>query len=129
MLLAAAARQLALSGRRPRDRFTWLLEVAPVLAAAPLLVATHRRFPLTPLARRLIFLHAAILMLGGRYTYAEVPLGHWDNPQSDDALRDKFLRLAGAALGATRAAKVADLVARVDKPGALTRLFALLRPA
>ena len=59
----------------------------------------------------------------------EVPLGHWDNPQSDDALRDKFLRLAGAALGATRAAKVADLVARVDKPGALTRLFALLRPA
>ena len=59
----------------------------------------------------------------------EVPLGHWDNPQSDDALRDKFLRLAGAALGAARAAKVADLVARVDKPGALTRLFALLRPA
>ena len=59
----------------------------------------------------------------------EVPLGHWDNPQSDDALHDKFLRLAGAALGAARAAKVADLVARIDKPGALTRLFALLRPA
>ena len=77
MLLAAAAGLLALSGRRPRDRFTWLLEVAPVLGAAPLLVVTHRRFPLTPLARRLIFLHAAILMLGGRYTYAEVPLGHW----------------------------------------------------
>ena len=59
----------------------------------------------------------------------EVPLGHWDNPQSDDALREKFLRLAGAALGAARAAKVADLVGRIDKPGALTRLFALLRPA
>ena len=59
----------------------------------------------------------------------EVPLGHWDNPQSDDALREKFLRLAGAALGPARAAKVADLVARIDKPGALSRLFALLRPA
>jgi putative membrane protein len=77
LLLATAVGLLALSGRRPRDRFTWLLEVAPVLGAAPLLIATRRRFPLTPLARRLIFLHSAILMLGGHYTYAEVPLGHW----------------------------------------------------
>jgi 2-methylcitrate dehydratase PrpD len=59
----------------------------------------------------------------------EVPLGHWDNPQSDDALHEKFLRLAGAALGAARAEKAADLVARIDKPGALARLFPLLRPA
>ena len=60
-----------------RDRATWLLEVAPILIAVPILVATARRFPLTPLAYRLIFVHALILMLGGHYTYAEVPLGYW----------------------------------------------------
>ena len=43
----------------------------------PLLLATRRRFPLTPLAYRLLFVHALILMLGGHYTYAEVPLGFW----------------------------------------------------
>jgi len=47
------------------------------VAAAILLVATYRRFPLTPLAYRLIFVHAGILMLGGHYTYAEVPPGFW----------------------------------------------------
>jgi len=65
------------SGVAPRDRFTWVLEVAPVLVAVPILVATYRLFPLTPLAYRLIFVHALILMLGGHYTYAEVPLGFW----------------------------------------------------
>jgi putative membrane protein len=68
---------LVLSGLAPRDRFTWLLEVAPVLIGAPLLVVTRRLFPLTPLLYRLIFLHACVLMLGGHYTYAEVPLGFW----------------------------------------------------
>jgi putative membrane protein len=75
LLLAAAA--LLLSGIAPKDRFTWFLEVAPVLVAVPILVATYGRFPLTPLAYRLIFVHALILMLGGHYTYAEVPLGFW----------------------------------------------------
>lgn len=54
-----------------------MLEVAPILVAVPILLATYRRFPLTPLAYRLIFLHACILMVGGHYTYAEVPLGYW----------------------------------------------------
>jgi putative membrane protein len=49
--------------------------VAPVLVGAPLLAATRRRFRLTPLAYRLLFLHAGVLMLGGHYTYARVPLG------------------------------------------------------
>jgi putative membrane protein len=56
---------------------TWLLEVAPILIVAPILVATARRFPLTPLVYRLLFVHALILMLGGHYTYAKVPLGFW----------------------------------------------------
>lgn len=65
---------LAWSGFAPRDRFTWLLEVAPALIALVLLGATARRFPLTPLAYWLVLLHAVILMVGGHYTYAEVPL-------------------------------------------------------
>jgi putative membrane protein len=77
VLLAAAGALLALSGIHPRDRFTWVLEVAPILIGVPILVATRRRFPLTPLACRLLFVHALILMLGGHYTYAEVPLGWW----------------------------------------------------
>jgi putative membrane protein len=67
---------LALSGARPYDRLTWLLEVAPVLIALPLLVATYRRFPLSTLAYTLIFAHAVVLMVGGAYTYARVPIGH-----------------------------------------------------
>jgi len=77
VLLAVGAILLVLSGIHPKDRYTWILEVAPAIVAAIVLVATHRRFPLTPLAYRLILLHACILMVGGHYTYAEVPLGFW----------------------------------------------------
>ena len=77
VLLVMAVILLGASGIAPRDRFTWVLEVAPILIAVPVLLATRRRFPLTPLAYRLLFVHALILMLGGHYTYAEVPLGFW----------------------------------------------------
>ena len=76
-LLVLALVALVVSGIGPKDRLTWLLEVAPVLAGAPLLVVTARRFPLTPLLYRLLFFHALVLVLGGHYTYAEVPLGEW----------------------------------------------------
>ena len=76
-LLAAGAVLLVWSGLNPADRTTWILEVFPIFIAVPLLVATAKRFPLTPLAYRLIFVHALILMLGGHYTYAQVPLGFW----------------------------------------------------
>jgi putative membrane protein len=68
---------LLLSGIKPYDRITWLMEVFPVLIGLPLLVLTYRHFPLTPLAYRLLTIHALILMLGGHYTYARVPLGYW----------------------------------------------------
>ena len=68
---------LAVSGWRPYDTGTWVLEVAPVCVALPILWFTHRRFPLTPLLYALIFVHACVLMLGGHYTYARVPLGEW----------------------------------------------------
>jgi putative membrane protein len=77
VLLWLCAAALVVSGLAPRDRFTWVMEIFPILIAVPVLIATHRRFPLTPLAYRLIFVHSLILMLGGHYTYAEVPLGFW----------------------------------------------------
>ncbi len=77
LLLIVGAVLLGLSGIGPRDRTTWWLEVAPILIAVPILAATARRFPLTPLAYRLIFVHALVLMLGAHYTYAEVPVGFW----------------------------------------------------
>jgi putative membrane protein len=66
---------LALSGARPYDRTTWLLEVLPVIVVLPLLWATRRRYPLTTLLYACIFVHACVLMAGGAYTYARVPLG------------------------------------------------------
>jgi putative membrane protein len=76
-LLAAGTVALVASGIRPYDRFTWLLEVLPAIIAAPILVATYRRFRLTDLAYVLIAIHAVILMAGGHWTYARVPLGNW----------------------------------------------------
>lgn len=62
---------------RPHDLFTWFLEVAPVLIGVPLLWAVRRRFPLSTLLLVLIWGHAVILIVGGHYTYARVPLGDW----------------------------------------------------
>jgi putative membrane protein len=76
-LLAATGIVLLWSGIGPHDRLTWLLEVAPVLIGVPILLATYARFPLSPLLYRLLFLHAVILMVGGHYTYSEVPVGFW----------------------------------------------------
>lgn len=68
---------LVVSGVGTADRGTWVLEVAPLLIGAPLMIATRARFPLTRLLLVLIGLHGLILVLGGYYTYAEVPLGFW----------------------------------------------------
>jgi putative membrane protein len=74
-LIVAAA--LLISGIHPFDRTTWWLEVAPVVIAAVVLAASHRRFPLTDLLYALIAAHALVLILGGAYSYARVPLGFW----------------------------------------------------
>jgi putative membrane protein len=58
----------------PHDYFTWFLEVVPAVIVFAVMIATHRRFPLTPLLYWLVGLHACVLMVGGHYTYAEVPL-------------------------------------------------------
>lgn len=61
----------------PADRVTWWMEVIPALAGFVILIATRKRFPLTGLVYTLILIHAIILMVGGHYTYAEVPIGDW----------------------------------------------------
>lgn len=71
----AAVGLLAASGWTPYDRATWLMEVLPVMIALPVLSLTYKRYPLTSLLYVFIFVHAAVLMLGGSYTYARVPLG------------------------------------------------------
>jgi putative membrane protein len=71
--IAVFAAVLLWSGIAPKDRLTWVLEVAPALIGFLVLAATYRRFPLTPLLYWLILVHCIILMVGGHYTYAEVP--------------------------------------------------------
>jgi putative membrane protein len=68
---------LAWSAVRPHDYFTWFMEVFPALIGVVLVIATRHRFPLTPLLTVLLCIHAIVLMVGGHYTYAEVPLGFW----------------------------------------------------
>jgi putative membrane protein len=62
------------SGYQPKDLFTWLLEILPAVIVLVILIATRKGFPLTSLAYVLILVHSIILMVGGHYTYAEVPL-------------------------------------------------------
>lgn len=76
-LLGLVGLALMASALAPYDRATWWMEVAPVLIAAPVLVATHRCFPLTPLLQVLIAAHALVLIVGGSWTYARVPVGFW----------------------------------------------------
>ena len=77
ILFFATACLLVWSGIAPYDRLTWGLEVSWVIVGLPVLVLTYRRFPLTPLLYRLLFLHAVVLIVGGYYTYARVPAGFW----------------------------------------------------
>jgi putative membrane protein len=74
-LLVSLAAVLVWSGIAPHDRFTWFLEVAPVLIGVPILIYVRPTFRFTRLVYTLLWIHAIILMVGGKYTYAEVPLG------------------------------------------------------
>lgn len=110
-LLALVLLVLAWSGVRPHDRFTWTLEVFPVLLGVPLLIATYRRFRFTPLAYTLMAIHAVILMVGGRYTYAEVPLGYWMRDAFGLA-RNDYDRLGHFAQGFVPAIVAREVLAR-----------------
>ncbi len=77
ILLLTGILLLAFTAIQPHDYATWWMETAPIFIALPILVVTYKTYTLTPLLYRLLFLHALILMVGGHYTYAEVPLGYW----------------------------------------------------
>ena len=74
LLLAIVAGALIWSGVNPNDRLTWAMEIAPVVIALPIILAAWRRFPLTNLLYGLLAFHAIVLIVGGKYTYAEMPL-------------------------------------------------------
>ncbi len=76
-LLSVGILILIWSAINPQDQFTWLLEVIPVLLIVPILIITYTRFKWSTLTYCAIFIHATILMVGGHYTYAEVPLFNW----------------------------------------------------
>jgi putative membrane protein len=125
LFLAVALGLLALSAVRPRDRFTWLLEVAPVVVGIPILVVTYPRFRLTPLVYRLLFVHATILVLGGHYTYAEVPLGFWARDAFGLA-RNHYDRLGHFAQGFVPALLARELLIRRSPLRAGGWLFTLV---
>jgi putative membrane protein len=108
---AATGVVLLWSGIAPHDRITWWLEVSPVLLGAPLLLATARRFPLTPLLYGLLFAHAVILMVGGHYTYARVPFGFWMQDVFDFA-RNHYDRIGHLAQGFVPAILAREILLR-----------------
>ncbi|MFT8340063.1 MAG: DUF2238 domain-containing protein [Clostridium beijerinckii] len=77
ILLISISAILVVSGINPHDRFTWVLEVLPAVIGVMVLLTTYNKFVFTNLTYTLIWLHAVILIVGGRYTYAEMPLFNW----------------------------------------------------
>jgi putative membrane protein len=110
-LLAVFAVVFAWSAVRPHDYFTWFLEVVPAIAALVALALTYRRFQFTPLVYTFILLHAILLMVGGHYTYAEVPLGNWVRDAFHLA-RNPFDRLGHFAQGFVPALVVREVFVR-----------------
>jgi putative membrane protein len=125
VLLVLALVALVVSGIGPKDRFTWFLEVAPILVGVPILVATARRFPLTPLLYRLLLLHSLVLMLGGHYTYAEVPLGEWAKA-AFGFTRNHYDRLGHLAQGFIPAILTREILLRTSPLRAGKWLFVLV---
>jgi len=117
-LLAVVLVALAASAVAPYDRTIWFAEVAPVLIAVPLLVATARRFPLTPLCCVLVAAFALILILGGTYTYARVPLG-FTLQEWFDLVRNPYDRIGHFFQGVTPAIVARELLLRTSplQPG------------
>lgn len=116
---------LAISGYKPYEMATWWMEVAPVIIAIPILLATYKRFPLTPLVYTLIFVHACILILGGHYTYARVPLGFWVQDIFGFA-RNHYDRLGHLAQGFIPAIIAREIVLRRTPLGRGGWLFFLV---
>mgnify|MGYP005851057325 CR=1 FL=1 len=118
LLVGLTLAALAVSGIGPYDRATWALEALPVMLGLPLLLLTRRRFPLTPLVYRLLFVHGLILMLGAHYTYARVPAGLWLQ-EAFDLARNHYDRLGHLAQGFVPALLIREILLRATplRPG------------
>jgi putative membrane protein len=118
VLLILVVVALVLSGLAPYDRGTWWLEIFPILIGVPILVATYRRFPLTTLLYTLLAIHALILMVGGHYTYARVPIGFWVQDLFGFA-RNHYDRLGHFAQGFVPAILAREILLRTSplRPG------------
>lgn len=95
------------------DRLTWFMETVPVMIAIPLLLLTHRRFPLTLLTVRVIAIFALILIIGGHYTYAENPLFNWIQDEFDLA-RNHYDRMGHFVQGVVPAMLGRELLLRTS---------------
>ncbi len=95
----------------PKDQFTWFLEVIPALIGLVILAVTYKKFPLTPLLYALILIHMVILMVGGHYTYAEVPLFDWIKEVLDQS-RNNYDKVGHFAQGFMPAILVRELLIR-----------------
>lgn len=117
---------LLLSGWAPYDRATWWMEVAPVLVALPILWWSAPRFPLTTLALILIGFHGLVLMLGGAYTYARVPIG-FTVQEWFDLARNPYDRFGHFIQGFVPAIVLRELLVRLGglKPGLLLATLVL----
>jgi putative membrane protein len=101
------------SGIGPHDYPTWWLEVSPALIGAGILWATRNRFPLTRMTYILILVHCIILMIGGHYTYALVPLGDWVR-EAFDQTRNNYDKLGHLAQGFIPAVIARELLIRLQ---------------
>ncbi len=104
---------LAWSAIAPTDRLTWWLEVSPALVALLVLALTRERFPLTPLVYGLILAHCVILMVGGHYTYAQVPAGEWLRDLVGGT-RNNYDKLGHFAQGFVPAMVAREVLLRLD---------------
>ncbi|WP_338244382.1 DUF2238 domain-containing protein [Aurantiacibacter hainanensis] len=126
VLTALWLTMLVWSGWQPFDRATWLMKVAPVLIALPVLWLTRNVFPLTPLALVLIGFHGFVLMLGGAYTYARVPVGFTVQDMLDLA-RNPYDRFGHLMQGFVPAIVFRELLLRLSplRPGWLLTVLLL----
>jgi len=100
------------SGIGPKDTITWCLEVAPAVLGGIVLWFTRERFPLTGMVYVLILIHCVILIVGGHYTYAEVPLGEWFR-ELVDGNRNNYDKLGHFAQGFVPAMIARELMIRL----------------
>jgi putative membrane protein len=111
LLMVALVAGMAVSVIGARDVGTWCMEVAPLVAALPVLWIARRRLPLTDLSCTLIFLLAVLMMVGGHYTYARVPLGFWMQ-NAFHWTRNDYDRIAHLMQGAAPAIVVREVLLR-----------------